>query len=1436
TDLTSGSLELSVDGILVSSVTAGSKDYRVVDAASSVSIVAEDGSFDVSIGTFTDLFSVSAQEDNPSGMAFNNDGTKLYVVGKTGDDINEYDLSSAYDVSTGSYVDNFSVSAQEATPEGMAFNNDGTKLYVVGNTGDDINEYDLSSAYDVSTGSYVDNFSVSAQETIPIGMAFNNDGTKLYVIGTTGDDINEYNLSPAYDVSTGIYVDSFDVSAQDSAPQDMAFNNDGTKLYVLGSTGDDINEYDLFSAYDVSTGSYVDNFSVSAQETAPLGMAFNNDGTKLYVIGQTGDDINEYDISDLFAGTAHAAVSTESTSVLSLWTQNGSDISFAGGQVSIGTTTVDGYLTVQTTGTTDILNLYETSGTEVFTVLESGNVGIGTTTPSAKLAVNGLMYIAGTGTSTITDNLHVQGSLKIGTSSLYITTNGIKTTGDLVLEPGSGNDIIFGTDAESSVLFIDNTNNRVGIGTSTPSSMLTVGSTSTQQFLVSDLGVVTDGVWNASVIADAYITKTGAWTGTFDGYEATAFALDTDIGSTIQAYDADLTTWAGVTPSANGQSLVAGASYAAMRTLLDLEAGTDFYSMTAADTAFVSTGGDTISGGNLVMGGSAANIALGSNYLSGDGGDEGIYVDSTGNVGIGTTTPNRTLSVDGDLELTGQFYDETGSTGSAGDILQRTATGVVWGAPVVEVTETLVADDFSLHGTTLPEARSSQCFYTAGDNLYMAGGYNGSSHQTDIWAASTSDPTSWTDTGDTLPETFNCQNVITVGDNFIAYAAEVGYGGKTFWASTSDPTNWVDSGTTVPQNIAASMVIGDNVYAFGGRTGSTAFTDAIYWASTSDPTNLVDSGYNLPGALGEARVIQIGDYLYQYGGRYASVSYRKDIWQAPVNDPTNWSDTGVDVPGHHLGEASLMIVGDYVYMFATGGGSDIFRAHISTPTQVEDAGFNVYSSLRGGEAYVDNDYVYYYGGYDGSYRNYITYGIINSSNDGNGIDSSYNHDYLVLRNSTSTLGADLAELYPTTGTVSPADIVYFTNDNEYALTTDSGEGERPLAGIISTQPGQLLSDGTEGPTAQPLALSGRVPTKVNLENGPVLPGDRIAPSSVPGEGKKAGLFDKSVGTAITGYDIENTEETQLVTVFVDLQEGVNIADLTNVLFEGASTTFALPLAASLSLTTSAQMTASTSDTTDIVTTATSTEYTEVQSVSIWSRLADLASRFVDGTLALMGVITEKFTLGTSEIPAGATLYDAVTGNPYCLVVANGAPVSIAGVCEDIDLESYEFTSDAINIIESQDSSTTSSAVVTDVITESDNVSDINEMIGDVLDDIISTSTEQTSTTTDQTQPDMSTSTEQTNDSSDTELQHEPIVSTTEPSASSTDLVLEPPPEDAVPEILPPSLLPIVEALIPEPSIPEESQTPPIEESILEEPSVDLIPEPLMDNSAEETAV
>ena len=53
-------------------------------------------------------------------------------------------------------------------------------------SGNDVNEYNLTTAFDVSTASYVQlSFAVGSQEIYPHGMSFNNNGTKMYITGTT---------------------------------------------------------------------------------------------------------------------------------------------------------------------------------------------------------------------------------------------------------------------------------------------------------------------------------------------------------------------------------------------------------------------------------------------------------------------------------------------------------------------------------------------------------------------------------------------------------------------------------------------------------------------------------------------------------------------------------------------------------------------------------------------------------------------------------------------------------------------------------------------------------------------------------------------------------------------------------------------------------------------------------------------------------------------------------------------------------------------------------------------------------------------------------------------------------------------------------------------------------------------------------------------------
>ena len=264
---------------------------QAMEGASSVT-----GQFNASTAVYSQNFSVATQEIVPEGIAFNTNGTKMFVVGSNGDDVNEYALSTGFDVSTASFTDSFNILAQDTVPQGIAFNTNGTKMFIVGSTGDDVNEYALTTGFDVSTASFTDSFSVVAQDNRPYGIAFNTDGTKMFIAGNTAGKVMEYALSTGFDVSTASFTDSFSTASNAPSPQGLAFNPDGTIMHLTDKSVDKVLRYTLTTGFDVSTASYSSEFSVASQDSVPAGLAFNTTGTKMFVVGTTNDAVYEYTV------------------------------------------------------------------------------------------------------------------------------------------------------------------------------------------------------------------------------------------------------------------------------------------------------------------------------------------------------------------------------------------------------------------------------------------------------------------------------------------------------------------------------------------------------------------------------------------------------------------------------------------------------------------------------------------------------------------------------------------------------------------------------------------------------------------------------------------------------------------------------------------------------------------------------------------------------------------------------------------------------------------------------------------------------------------------------------------------------------------------------------------------------------------------------------
>ena len=249
------------------------------------------------------------------GFTFNNDGTKMYALksANTNSVVIEFILSTAYDISTATenqtkniYVDGSLIATQ------VVFNNDGTKMFIVNheNPKRTVDYYSLSTAFDVSTATFDDEFDISGQEVRANSIAFNNDGTRMIVAGAGGGSqhrIHEYSLSTGFDLSSTVtHLNTEDLISFQSHIDGVTFNYDGTKMYTITSMAKDgdpaaaqdlMYQFKLTTPYDVSTLSLEGTYTVSSVSVSSREVVFSNDGSKMFIIDDDNDKVHEFNLS-----------------------------------------------------------------------------------------------------------------------------------------------------------------------------------------------------------------------------------------------------------------------------------------------------------------------------------------------------------------------------------------------------------------------------------------------------------------------------------------------------------------------------------------------------------------------------------------------------------------------------------------------------------------------------------------------------------------------------------------------------------------------------------------------------------------------------------------------------------------------------------------------------------------------------------------------------------------------------------------------------------------------------------------------------------------------------------------------------------------------------------------------------------------------------------
>ena len=259
-----------------------------------------------------DTGSLSTITPQVRGHAFSADGTRFWLTDSTNDAIFQFDLTTAFDVTTWQYNGvSYGLGYLGRNPYGFQLGNGGTAMYTADASTENIYQYALSTPNDLSTISYVRSKAIATV----VGLFFKPDGLTVYFKRSSTNDIVQYTLSTAWDIGTVSYANkSFDPNLGNLGH--FCITPDGTTMILcdLGNATANLVQYTLSTPWDISTAS-ADNLTYDNVDTNMYGLSFSPDGSILYASGLS-DRLYGIELLDQFSLTLPAIEGTISAAAI----------------------------------------------------------------------------------------------------------------------------------------------------------------------------------------------------------------------------------------------------------------------------------------------------------------------------------------------------------------------------------------------------------------------------------------------------------------------------------------------------------------------------------------------------------------------------------------------------------------------------------------------------------------------------------------------------------------------------------------------------------------------------------------------------------------------------------------------------------------------------------------------------------------------------------------------------------------------------------------------------------------------------------------------------------------------------------------------------------------------------------------------------------------
>lgn len=211
-------------------------------------------------------------------------GLQLFTVERSTDELREWSLSPAWDLSSLTFVQVVSLDAALFCQD-MQFSPDGATLWLIDDGSIGVQAHTLSTPWDITTLSAASTFNINNMSDGALCIAIASDGSR--VLSGNGDSTSwfEYTMSVAFDIST-MANGSTHAQSESSTIFTTRFHGLGNKVYKLDRGADTIDEYDI-TGFDITTEVLADtgiDMGTPAGFSVTENFQFNPDGSEVFIM------------------------------------------------------------------------------------------------------------------------------------------------------------------------------------------------------------------------------------------------------------------------------------------------------------------------------------------------------------------------------------------------------------------------------------------------------------------------------------------------------------------------------------------------------------------------------------------------------------------------------------------------------------------------------------------------------------------------------------------------------------------------------------------------------------------------------------------------------------------------------------------------------------------------------------------------------------------------------------------------------------------------------------------------------------------------------------------------------------------------------------------------------------------------------------------------